>query len=182
MNALGLHQKEKETLALLSEENVRKNLAKPWISNRQLSVGSGTVLTGHSERLTFPEPSCPPKYTKRSGIGPERALKAITKAPRAQRESSILPRAYSANAGLIPRSASQRRHRSMECPLLCNCEGPTPPRSPPKYAQRSGIGPQRALEAITKSPRAPRESPILPRASSARAGPFPRSAPKVRQA
>ena len=45
MNALGLHQKEKETLALLSEENVRKNLAKPWISNRQLSVGSGTVLT-----------------------------------------------------------------------------------------------------------------------------------------
>jgi len=45
LNALGLHQKEKETLALLSEENVRKNLAKPWISNRQLSVGSGTVLT-----------------------------------------------------------------------------------------------------------------------------------------
>ena len=81
---MGLHQKEKETLALLSEENVRKNLAKPWISNRQLSVGSGTVLAGHSERLTFPEPSCPPKYTKRSGIRPERALEAITKAPRAK--------------------------------------------------------------------------------------------------
>ena len=182
MNALGLHQKEKETLALLSEENVRKNLAKPWISNRQLSVGSGTVLAGHSERLTFPEPSCPPKYTKRSGIRPERALEAITKSPRAPRESPILPRAYSANVGLIPRSASQRRHRSMECPLLCNCEGPTPPRSPPKYAQRSGIGPQRALEAITKSPRAPRESSILPRAYSANAGLIPRSAPKVRQA
>ncbi len=48
------------------------------------------------------------------------------------------------------------------------------PRSTP-YAQRSGIGPQQALEAITKIPSAQRESPILPRASSARAGPIPRS-------
>jgi hypothetical protein len=45
LNELGLHQKKEETLALLSEVNVRKNLAKPWISNRQLSVGSATVLT-----------------------------------------------------------------------------------------------------------------------------------------
>jgi hypothetical protein len=41
LNALGLHQKEKETLALLSEENVRKNLApamdKPWMIFRAIS-------------------------------------------------------------------------------------------------------------------------------------------------
>jgi len=42
---LGPQRKKEETLALISEENVRKNPAKPWISNRQLSVGSGTVLT-----------------------------------------------------------------------------------------------------------------------------------------
>ena len=52
-------------------------------------------------------------------------------------------------------------------------------RGAPKYAKRSGIGPQRALEAITKNPRATRESPILPRASSASAGPIPRSAPPL---
>jgi hypothetical protein len=45
----------------------------------------------------------------------------------------------------------------------------------------SGNGPERALKAITKSPSAQRESPILPRASSASAGPIPRSA-KTRQA
>jgi hypothetical protein len=41
-----------------------------------------------------PIPRSPPKYAKRSGTGPKRALKAITKIPRAQRESSILPRAF----------------------------------------------------------------------------------------
>ena len=85
-----------------------------------------------------------------SGNGPERALKAITLIPRAQRESPILPRASSASAGPVPRSAQN--------------------------AKRSGIGPQRALEANTNTPRAQRESPNLPRASSASAGPFPRSA------
>jgi hypothetical protein len=45
LNAFGLHRKKEETLALFLEENVRKNLAKPWISNRQIYVGSGTVLT-----------------------------------------------------------------------------------------------------------------------------------------
>jgi hypothetical protein len=40
----------------------------------------------------------------------------------------------------------------------------------PPIRQRSGIGPQRALEAITKIPSAQRESPNLPRASSASAG------------
>ena len=45
MNAFGLHRKKEETLALILEENVRKNPAKPWISNRQIYVGFGTVLT-----------------------------------------------------------------------------------------------------------------------------------------
>jgi hypothetical protein len=33
------------TLSLLLEENVRKDPAKPWISNWQVYVGFGTVLT-----------------------------------------------------------------------------------------------------------------------------------------
>jgi hypothetical protein len=45
LNAFGLHRKKEETLALILEENARKNPAKPWISNRQIYVGSGTVLT-----------------------------------------------------------------------------------------------------------------------------------------
>jgi hypothetical protein len=32
-------------LELLLEENVCKDPAKPWISNRQIHVGFGTVLT-----------------------------------------------------------------------------------------------------------------------------------------
>jgi hypothetical protein len=40
-----------ETLAMILEENVRKSPAKPWISNRQIYVGSGTVLT--IDRVTF---------------------------------------------------------------------------------------------------------------------------------
>ena len=46
MNAFGLHRKKEETLALILEENARKNPGKPLISNRQIYVGSGTVLTG----------------------------------------------------------------------------------------------------------------------------------------
>jgi hypothetical protein len=45
LNAFGLHRKKEETLALILEENARKNPAKPWISNRQIYVDSGTVLT-----------------------------------------------------------------------------------------------------------------------------------------
>jgi hypothetical protein len=45
LNAFGLHRKKEEKLALILEENARKNPAKPWISNRQIYVGSGTVLT-----------------------------------------------------------------------------------------------------------------------------------------
>jgi len=45
LNALGLHRKKEETLARISEENVPKYPAKPWISNRQIYVGFGTLLT-----------------------------------------------------------------------------------------------------------------------------------------
>jgi hypothetical protein len=45
LERIGPHRKKEETLALILEENVRKKPAKPWISNRQIYVGSGTVLT-----------------------------------------------------------------------------------------------------------------------------------------
>ena len=48
----------------------------------------------------------------------------------------------------------------------------------PKATQRSGIGPQRALEANSKNPSRTARKPILPRASSASAGPIPRSPKK----
>jgi hypothetical protein len=37
LNTFGLHRKQEKTLALISEKNARKNQAKPWIQNRQLS-------------------------------------------------------------------------------------------------------------------------------------------------
>jgi hypothetical protein len=45
LNTFGLHRKKEEALALTLEDNARKNPGKPWISNRQIYVGSGTVLT-----------------------------------------------------------------------------------------------------------------------------------------
>jgi hypothetical protein len=45
LNAFGLHRKKEETLALILEDDARKNPGKSWISNRQIYVGSGTVLT-----------------------------------------------------------------------------------------------------------------------------------------
>ena len=51
--AFGLHRKKEETLALILEENVRKDPAKPWISNRQIYVGSGTVLTSDALGVSF---------------------------------------------------------------------------------------------------------------------------------
>ncbi len=53
---------------------------------------------------------------------------------------------------------------------------PKVPAPRPTHPQgRSGTEPEQALEANKPPPRAPRESPILPRASSARAGSVPRS-------
>jgi hypothetical protein len=44
-DVFSLLRRKEETLALLLEENVRKDPAKPWISNWQVYVGFGTVLT-----------------------------------------------------------------------------------------------------------------------------------------
>jgi len=52
----------------------------------------------------------------------------------------------------------------------------------PNQRSGSGIGPERALEAITQTPRATARKPLLPRASSASAGPIPRSAPPTHSA
>jgi len=59
LNAFGLHRKKEETLALILEENARKNPEKPLISNRQIYVGSGTVLTSQ-ERGRKNSSSAPP--------------------------------------------------------------------------------------------------------------------------
>ena len=88
------------------------------------------------QKVSIDDTPAPGQGQSDSRTGPEQVLKANTKAPRAKRESPILPRASSAREGPLPRS--------------------------PPYAQRSGIGPQRALEAITKTPRAQRESPSSP--------------------
>jgi hypothetical protein len=80
------------------------------------------------QKVSIDDTPAPGQGQSDSRTGPEQVSKANTKTPRAQRESPILPRASSASEGPIPRSAP--------------------------YAKRSGIGPQRALEAITKSPRA----------------------------
>jgi hypothetical protein len=131
------------------------------------------------ESSSFPEPSCerrtgfaePPKTAaerrgahskpQRSGIVPERALKAIKPTPRAKRESSSFPEpsCERRNGSAEPPQGRQGR---TECPLLCKCEGPTPPRS------GSGIGPERALKAIKPIPRAKRESPSFPEPSCER--------------
>jgi len=45
LNAYGLHSKKRKMLVLIPEENaLPKNPAKPWVSNRQISVDSGTSL------------------------------------------------------------------------------------------------------------------------------------------
>jgi hypothetical protein len=93
------------------------------------------LLPRASSATAGPIPRSTP-YAQRSGIGPQRALEANSKNPRAQRESPSSPE--------LPQRAQDRS------------------RGAPKHAQRSGIGPQRALEAITKAPRAKRESPSSP--------------------
>jgi hypothetical protein len=56
LNALGLHRKKEETLAFISEENVRTNRPKTWISNRQIYVGFGTVPTNPVDVAQEPGP------------------------------------------------------------------------------------------------------------------------------
>jgi hypothetical protein len=47
LNALAPYWKKEEELELISEENIPKYMAKPWLLNRQLSAGFGTMLTAH---------------------------------------------------------------------------------------------------------------------------------------
>jgi hypothetical protein len=73
---------------------------------------------------TGPIPRSPPKYARRSGTGPEQALKAITQVPRAKRESSILPRAF-----LRAQDRSRGAHQQ-----------PQPPQNAPVKAFDAGGG------------------------------------------
>jgi hypothetical protein len=57
LNAFGLHRKKEEALALILEDNARKNPGKPWISNLQIYVGSGTVLTRNQTGTSKKHPS-----------------------------------------------------------------------------------------------------------------------------
>ena len=59
-----------------------------------------------------------PQKTERSGVGPERALEANTPTPsRTARKLILLPRAYSASGGLIPRSPADQKTQPLD--LLC---------------------------------------------------------------
>ena len=58
---------------------------------------------GHS-KSGQPKPAQPTKKPQRSGVRPERALEAITTHPSRTARKLLLPRAYSARGGLIPRS------------------------------------------------------------------------------
>ncbi len=143
-----------------------------------------------------PEPSCASTKRQRDWAGA--SLGSDQTSPSRAARKPHPPPSFPASAGPIPRSPFEAPIPSASpgtLPPQIRCEPPggcgvpsertgcVPhqhrafPRSPHKYAQRSGTGPERALEANTKAPRAQRESPILPRASSASAGSIPRSPP-----
>jgi len=146
-------------------------------------------------------PGRPPGRSERSGVGPERALEANTSTPSRKARKLILPRAYSASAGPIPRSPAYQNPsgavsgrsepwRRTPSPLAQSAKDhpslePTQ-RPEARYrgahpkSERSGVGPERALEANTQPPRAKRERSSFPRAYSATGGPIPRSPPKIR--
>jgi hypothetical protein len=90
-----------------------------------------------------------------SGIGPQRALEANTKAPRAKRESPSSPK--------LPQRAQDR---SRGAPIR------------PAERDRSAA----SLGSEHQNPSRKARKPVLPRASSASAGPIPRSAPPTRTA
>ena len=141
-------------------------------------------------------PRSPPK-PERSGVRPERALEANTLTPSRKARKIILPRAYSASGGLIPRSpahqtAAERcragaslggeqpnhtpKARKLLLPRAYSASGGLMPRSPAhQKPQRSGVGPERALEANTPTPSRKARKLLLPRAYSASGGLMPRS-------
>jgi len=67
LERIGPYRKKEETRTLIAEENIRKNLAKPWVSSRQLSVGTGTALIATERVKLFrgdyspPHPPPPPQ-------------------------------------------------------------------------------------------------------------------------
>ena len=87
---------------------------------------AGRLKTSHTTRpqprrdLSYRPRSAP--YAQRSGIGPQRALEAITKIPSAQRESLSSPE--------LPQRAQDRS------------------RGAPHTPSGAGLGPEQALEAI----------------------------------
>ena len=124
--------------------------------------------------------------TRRSGIGPQRALEANTKKPRAQRENPFSPeppqraqdRSRGAHQNRSGAGSNLCKHwKRSNLPLAHSAKVHPPPsfpardgsvpRSPPK-PQRSGIEPVQALEAIKLSPRAQRESSPSPELPCAR--------------
>ena len=133
---------------------------------------------GAPQRSVSPAPRSPPK-TERSGVGLERALEANTPTPSRKARKLILPRAYSASAGLMPRShvmqRSFRTHRLRLCPTRGSTPGwyaaprwgtpkavsPTP-RSPPKNRSGAVSGRSEPWRRTPQPPRAQRESSSSP--------------------
>ena len=156
------------------------------------SIGSDqTPPLAHSAKASpYPELPCerrPDPAEPRRGTDPQRqprhsATAKQSRAPGGMRRSFRTLR-LCAIPGVSPRAG-------MRCPVgaLRTPHHPRAfPRSPHKYAQRSGIEPERALEANTKNPSRTARKPLLPRASSASAGSIPRSphrapGPRVRLA
>ena len=120
-----------------------------------------------------------------SGIGPQRALEAIKPPPSAPARKPLLPRAYlraqARSRGAQPNPEKSPPHPSV-LRILKTQDKPPKQKPTQREAPRlslspggSGIGPQRALEAIKPSPSAPARKPLLPPSLPASAGPVPRS-------
>ena len=96
-----------------------------------------------------------PSRTARKPILPELPQRAEDRSRGAPHTPSGAGSVRSEHWKRTPKSLAHRA--KADPPRASSASGGPVPRSAP-YAKRSGIGLQRALEAITKSPRAPRES------------------------
>jgi len=136
-----------------------------------------------------------------AGSGRSKPWRRTNPIPRAAARKLILPRASSASAGTVPRSAPTTTpihpHPLMDRSRTPGQETrPTKDNGPRRDAgsqetrptgdriegnpSGSGIGPERALEANTLIPSRKARKLILPRASSASAGLIPRSTPTTK--
>ena len=117
-----------------------------------------------------------------AGSGRSKPWRRTNPIPRAAARKLILPRASSASAGTVPRSAPTTTPIHPH-PLMDRSRTPGHRRPGLQGTffggnlSGSGIGPERALEANTLIPSRKARKLILPRASSASAGLIPRSAP-----